>query len=96
MDTLKSLGSFRLKLDPPATAVAAAAQWDIKKRPVTEMPDALFRRIIDQLAERGYQGEIALHFYNEPLLEKRLSDSTCMHIKSALRVSFISQATEIT
>jgi hypothetical protein len=56
------------------------------------MPDALFRRIIDQLAERRYQGEIAFHFFNEPLLEKRLPTSSPMPIKSARRVSFIWQA----
>lgn len=43
-----------------------------ERRPVMKMPEELFQRIIDQLAERNYTGEIALHFYNEPTLDKRL------------------------
>ena len=38
-----------------------------------EMPETIFHRIIDQLAERNYKGAIGLHWYNEPLLDKRLS-----------------------
>jgi radical SAM protein with 4Fe4S-binding SPASM domain len=36
------------------------------------MSEAVFHRIIDQLAERNYKGEIGLFWYNEPLLDKRL------------------------
>lgn len=44
------------------------------KRPVTRMTGEQFRGIIDQLAARAYRGEIALHFYNEPLLDQRLPE----------------------
>lgn len=37
-----------------------------------QMPDAVFYGIIDQLAEKNYKGEIGFHFYDEPLLDKRL------------------------
>ena len=67
-------GFIQIETYSPCNRRCSCCPVGYKKRPVTEMPDALFRRIIDQLAERGYQGEIALHFYNEPLLEKRLSD----------------------
>jgi MoaA/NifB/PqqE/SkfB family radical SAM enzyme len=58
----------------PCNRKCSSCPVGIQKRPVTTMPDAVFRQIIDQLAERDYRGEIALHFYNEPLLDKRLMD----------------------
>ncbi len=36
------------------------------------MRESLFFRIIDQLKELGFSGIIRPHFYNEPLLDKRL------------------------
>lgn len=38
------------------------------------MPEKLFKKIIDELAEIKYQGRISPHFYGEPLLDKRLAD----------------------
>ena len=43
-------------------------------RPHKRMPDNVFKGIIDQLAQKKYQGEITLHWYNEPLLDNRLAD----------------------
>lgn len=37
-----------------------------------DMPEIVFFRIINQLAEKKYRGMIGLHWYNEPLLDKRL------------------------
>jgi len=65
-------GFIQIETYSPCNRRCSCCPVGYKKRRVTRMSDSLFRRIIDQLAERNYQGEIALHFYNEPLLEKRL------------------------
>lgn len=41
-------------------------------RKMVKMPESMFKSIIDQLAEKNYKGEISLHWYNEPLLDRRL------------------------
>lgn len=38
------------------------------------MTDELFRKIIDDLAEINYAGEIALYSSNEPFLDERIID----------------------
>jgi 8-amino-3,8-dideoxy-alpha-D-manno-octulosonate transaminase len=38
------------------------------------MPRELFERIIDDLARIGFRRTLSFHFYNEPLLDKRLPD----------------------
>jgi len=38
------------------------------------MDKALFKKIIDELAEIDFNGRIAPHFYGEPLLDNRLAD----------------------
>jgi len=42
------------------------------KRPGGYMEDALFNKIIDELASIDFDGRISYHFYGEPLLDKRL------------------------
>ena len=37
-----------------------------------QMDESLFFRIIDELSDMGFSGEIHPHFYNEPLLDERL------------------------
>lgn len=43
-------------------------------RPQGAMPVELWQSIINQLAEIGFAGRIGPHFYNEPLLDKRLPE----------------------
>lgn len=38
----------------------------------SRMESALFRKIIDDLAQSGWRGEIVPHLYGEPLLDERL------------------------
>jgi MoaA/NifB/PqqE/SkfB family radical SAM enzyme len=38
------------------------------------MPEALFRKIVDELGQAGYSGKFSPHFYGEPLLDERLTD----------------------
>src|ERR1700730_203059 len=47
------------------------------------MPWPLFTRIVDELAEAGYQGWLALHNYNEPLANPRL-DEELAHLRARL------------
>ena len=39
-----------------------------------EMPRDLFEKVIDDLARIGFKRTLSFHFYNEPLLDKRLPD----------------------
>ena len=41
-------------------------------RPRHQMPEALFDRIIDNLARLGYEGTVLLNMQNEPLMDDRL------------------------
>jgi len=45
-----------------------------KIRPKVQMSETLFSRIIGQLAEKDYCGEIGFHSYNEPLMDPRLPE----------------------
>ncbi len=42
------------------------------KRPAGYMEESLFRKIIHDLAEIDFDGNVSYHFYGEPLLDKRL------------------------
>lgn len=44
------------------------------KRPKGYMDEALFRKIIDELAEIDFDGRISYHFYGEPMLDERLPE----------------------
>ena len=44
----------------------------LEETPVEFMAEETFHEIIDQLKEINYSGIILYHFYNEPLLDKRL------------------------
>ncbi len=44
------------------------------KRPKGDMDEALFRKIIDELAEIDFDGRVSYHFYGEPMLDQRLPD----------------------
>ena len=37
-----------------------------------QMPESLFCRLVDELEDMGFEGELHPHFYNEPLLDQRL------------------------
>lgn len=39
-----------------------------------QMPESLFYRLVDELAEMGFEGDFHAHFFNEPLLDERLPD----------------------
>lgn len=39
-----------------------------------KMPESLWYKIIDQLAEVNFSGRISPHFYNEPLMDSRLPE----------------------
>lgn len=69
---LEVFGNICLETYSPCNRVCSCCPVGYDKRPVKKMSDELFRRIIDQLAARKYAGEICFHFYNEPLLDKRL------------------------
>ena len=53
-----------------------------------KMETGLFRKIIDELAELGLEGEIAPCFYGEPLLDSRLPD-LIEYTRNKLRSSYI-------
>jgi MoaA/NifB/PqqE/SkfB family radical SAM enzyme len=38
------------------------------------LPTEIFYKVVDELAEYGFCGELAFHRYNEPMLDKRLYD----------------------
>ncbi len=42
------------------------------RRPVKQMPEAMFENILQQLVTLQYVGNICLHWYNEPLADKRI------------------------
>ncbi len=44
------------------------------RRPDHRMSEALFRSIVDQLAEMGFSGRFSPHFFGEPLLDTRLEE----------------------
>ncbi|MFZ5475532.1 MAG: radical SAM/SPASM domain-containing protein [Myxococcota bacterium] len=46
----------------------------VAPRPDHRMPEALFRSIVDQLAELGFAGRFSPHFFGEPLLDARLPE----------------------
>lgn len=58
------------------------------RRPSGYMKDALFRKIIDELAEMNFDGRISYHFYGEPLLDKRLPEFVS-YSKSMVPRSFV-------
>jgi len=67
-------GNIGIETFSPCNRKCGFCPVGLGKREVDKMPEALFERIIDPLAARGYRGEIGLHFYNEPLLDPRLPE----------------------
>ena len=55
----------------------------LEETPVDFMTEETFNKIIDQLKEIDFSGSILYHFYNEPLLDKRLP-SFIRHVKKNL------------
>ncbi|MDP8209261.1 MAG: hypothetical protein P9M05_00510, partial [Candidatus Stygibacter australis] len=45
-----------------------------EKRTQGEMSSGLWKKVMNELAEVNFCGRIGPHFYNEPLLDKRLPD----------------------
>lgn len=48
----------------------------IDRKPVERMSKEMFEDIVDQLHAFGYEGQICLQWYNEPLADKRLTEFT--------------------
>ncbi len=48
------------------------ANVQAERRPLAKIDDALYRSIIDQLADWGYEGHLTLYGNNEPLLDPRI------------------------
>lgn len=46
----------------------------VERRPPGRLDEALFRKLIADLAAAGFKGRLAPHFYGEPLLDKRLPE----------------------
>lgn len=44
------------------------------QRPSGYMDESLFEKIVRELAEMDFDGNVSYHFYGEPLLDRRLSD----------------------
>ncbi len=44
----------------------------VAERPAGNIPDELFTKIIDELAEMNYSGRLSPHLYGEPLVDKRI------------------------
>ena len=42
------------------------------ERPAGLMEEAVFYKLIDELADIGFSGTLSPHFYGEPMLDKRL------------------------
>lgn len=43
-------------------------------RKPAHMPETLFHKAVDELAELGFSGDFSPHFYNEPFADKRIVD----------------------
>lgn len=55
-----------------STCSFCTANKNAEKRPYKRMEEALFYRIIDQLADWGYTGHLTLYGNNEPFLDTRI------------------------
>jgi len=45
-----------------------------RPRKPANMPEAMFHKAVDELAELGFSGDFSPHFYNEPFADKRIVD----------------------
>ena len=55
-----------------STCAFCTANIHAEKRPLKKIDDELYRSIIDQLADWGYEGHLTLYGNNEPLLDPRI------------------------
>ncbi len=55
-----------------STCEFCSANRNTDKRPLAKIPDDIYRRIIDELADWGYQGHLTLYGNNEPWLDNRI------------------------
>ena len=55
-----------------STCSFCTANVHAEKRPFMKIEDSLYRSIIDQLADWGYEGHLTLYGNNEPLLDPRI------------------------
>ena len=61
------------------------------QRPSGYMKESLFQKIIDELSEIDFDGNVSYHFYGEPLLDKRLPDLvhyTVLHVPKCTPVIY--------
>ena len=49
-----------------------------ERKPARRMEPPMFAKIVAELAAIGYRGDIALHWYNEPLVDTRLPEFVAM------------------
>lgn len=57
-----------------STCAFCTANVHAEKRPLAKIDDALYRSIIDQLADWEYEGHLTLYGNNEPFLDTRIVD----------------------
>ncbi|MCR5178465.1 MAG: radical SAM protein [Lachnospiraceae bacterium] len=57
-----------------STCAFCTANIHAEKRPLRKIDEDLYRSIIDQLADWGYEGHLTLYGNNEPLLDPRIVD----------------------
>ena len=50
------------------------SKFDRGLQSMKEMPTAMYQKIVDELHDVGWQGEIAYAFFSEPLIDERLPD----------------------
>ena len=55
-----------------STCEFCTANVNAEKRPLCKIDDGLYRSIIDQLADWGYEGHLTLYGNNEPLLDTKI------------------------
>ena len=75
-----------------STCAFCTANIHAEKRPLARIDEGLYRSIIDQLADWGYEGHLTLYGNNEPLLDPRIVDFH-KYAREKLPKSFIFMST---
>ena len=85
--------------DPPLQAVAIEISAACNRRcgycpnhdhprPEAYLDDGLFRKMVGELKEMGFQGRVAFNLYNEPLMDARLPEFIA-HVRQELPGAYI-------
>ena len=75
-----------------STCAFCTANVHAEKRPLAKIDEDLYRSIIDQLADWGYEGHLTLYGNNEPLLDTRIVEFH-KYAREKLPKSFIFMST---